>query len=235
MKGTLFIICHILLMPYICGAQLFRFETTANNYQVLSGGNIVPQEKLWRNYEYTIPVGFTFNIVGKAIDSIDISDVGAIRFRTYSSGFPYVYLFWGYGASIFCRNQDTAQSQISYLTTGSSGSRILKIEYKNCAFLYDGISQDSINFQIWLKESDYSIETHIGPSYSSNPSSQYLNGQGPAIGIMNGTDNEITTYAYMLTGSPQQPSTASKCNIYHLPCLSSAPEEGKVYRFSPAN
>ncbi len=216
-------------------SQKYQPEIRVTAYTNLAGGINIPQSKIWWEYEYAVPIGFPFSISGIAVDSIDVSDVGAIRFRQNVSGNSSIYLFWGFGAALSERNRDTNQSRISYLLQGNIGDRVLKIEFYQCGFINDGVTADSVNFQIWLNEKDNSLEVHIGPSSSSNPEEQFINSKGPAIGLMNGDENDVTTFALMLTGDVKSPNPVNSSNIYNLPCLNSLPPSGYVYRFVPVH
>jgi hypothetical protein len=237
MRKDIFLITLLISLTYYVNGQSYRLTTNTVSYIQLSSGNLISQGILWSNYEYTIPLGFSFHITGSILDSLALSDIGAIRFNTLSTSNSFFYLFFGFGVSMLPRSSDTNKTQISYKTEGNSGNRIFKLEYRNCGFSDGGYVNDTINFQIWLYESDYSMEVHIGPINVTKPEKEYIEGNGPVIGLMNENDKneENTTYSFMLAGSAANPSTTNKSDIYNLPYLSSTPAEGTVYRFIPIN
>jgi hypothetical protein len=59
--------------------------------------------------------------------------------------------------------EDKLGATISYKVSGTTGSRIAKVEYRNVGF-YEGDSTENANFQIWLYEGSNKIEYHVGPS-----------------------------------------------------------------------
>jgi hypothetical protein len=90
-----------------------------------------------------------------------------------------------------------------------------------------------VNFQIWLYESDHSIETHVGPVNAVHPDEEYILGVGPIIGILNTDFNDSVHYSYMLTGNTSTPTTTTTVDIYTMPELNGTPSSGQVYRFVP--
>ncbi|MFT4061256.1 MAG: T9SS type A sorting domain-containing protein [Edaphocola sp.] len=73
--------------------------------------------------------------------------------------------------------EDNGSSAIKYQVTGTTGSRIAKIEFRNVGF-FGGLSTDSANFQIWLYEGSNKIEYHAGPSNVDSNTIDYISSGG---------------------------------------------------------
>ncbi|WP_124636272.1 T9SS type A sorting domain-containing protein [Taibaiella sp. KBW10] len=63
------------------------------------------------------------------------------------------------------------RGKVLYETTGSSPSRIFKVEYRNIGLFDDTLNVDSLNYQIWLYEGSNAIEYRAG--YSNVPDTQF--------------------------------------------------------------
>ncbi len=122
-----------------------------NSQTILNSGN-----QAW-NFCYKIPIGFTFNFLGAGFDSLRIETNGYLVFdanRDYA-----MTAFLGFGD---CMDSSGNHSVLGYEVSGTSGSKILKIQFKNI-----GSSKKSskhLTYQVWLKESNGAVEIHIGPN-----------------------------------------------------------------------
>lgn len=233
MKNLLSLFLLVLCTVQMANGQQYHLEWSTSPYTEISGGSLVPQDILWSEYEVTVPIGFPFQINGIVFDSLVVSDVGAVRFMVKNPVSIAAYYYWGYGCSLYYRGNDTINTRIGYKTSGAAGDRIFILEYHNCTFTNGGSIQDSANFQVWLYEADFSIETHVGSVNASFPEDAYEQGQGPAIGLMNVDFDENIPYSFMLNGNTQGPGTTTASDIYSLPELSGTPVSGQVYRFEP--
>lgn len=114
---------------------MYDFSVSTGTYQNLTNGTSLNNGMFWDDPNYTIPVGFDFDICGNTYNTIYITD-------------------WGYGGSVFSEqnpvgalslivpiSQDiidlshgtgNSLSPISYKTIGTARNRILKIEWKKC-------------------------------------------------------------------------------------------------------
>jgi hypothetical protein len=230
-KSLLFFVFYIFSLNLF--AQQFHLECSNSTYTEISSGNYISQDILWSQYYCIVPLGFTFNINGNMLDSVFVADVGNLGFMHHFPVHPLGYWYWGLGANYINLPFDTSNTKIWYTTTGTTGTRIFKVEYHNCGFSNGDHDQDSANFQIWLYESDNSIETHVGPVNAAHPSDEYQYGMGPIVGIINVDNNDNIVYSYMLTGSTTTPTITTASDILSFPELNGTPSPGQVYRFVP--
>ncbi len=233
MKNIRILVLLIFTAVQMAYGQQYHLELANVPYNEISTGSFVSQNILWSQYEVNVPIGFPFQINGNVFDTLIVSDVGAVRFMMKNPVDIAAYYFWGYGCSMYYRGGDTLNTRISYKTSGTAGNRIFILEYHNCLFTNGGYDEDSVNFQIWLYESDYSIETHVGPVNALYPADAYQQGQGPIIGLMNVDFDGNIQYSFMLEGNTQGPGTTTTSDIYSLPELDGTPGSGQVYRFEP--
>ncbi|RYD59383.1 MAG: T9SS type A sorting domain-containing protein [Sphingobacteriales bacterium] len=106
----------------------------------------------------------------------------------------------------------------SYQISGQSGNRIVKLQYRNVKFDHDMSGADYANYQVWLYESDKTMEIRFGKSSVMNEEwSYYHNAGGPAIGMKN----------LWLKGACSSPvaDTSSETR------LTGTPENGQIFQF----
>jgi hypothetical protein len=147
----------ILLGPSL-SAQNFNYtvSTTTETWQELNSQTILNANNSAWNFSYKIPVGFPFTFLGRNFDSLTIETNGYLVFdedRNYA-----LTTFLGFSD---CEDSSGTHAVLGYELSGTTGNRILKIQFKNT-----GVSRRATKFfswQIWLKESGV-IEVHIGPN-----------------------------------------------------------------------
>jgi hypothetical protein len=157
------------------------------------------------------------------------------------SGFTYFDFNYYYMSLPFCvklKSKGTSgnNSPISYSTTGSVGSRILKIQWKNAGFHYDTTS--TINFQMWLYETSNIVEVHIGPNSVPNPSLVYQeNGSdGPVVGVYRFSSASNCAYSSCLSGNSSAAvanNLTGNINLFGT-SITGTPADGTVYQFDPS-
>lgn len=231
MKNILILFLLVFSASQMANCQQYHLEIANSPYTEISGGSLVSQAILWSEYEVAVPVGFPFQINGNVFDTLVASDVGAVRFMISNPVDIAAYYYWGYGCPLYFRGDDTINTRIGYKTSGTIGNRIFILEYRNCTFSNGGYNADSVNFQLWLYEADFSIETHVGSINATSAEDVYQQGQGPIIGLMNIDFDENIPYSFMLYGNIQAPETTTTSDIYSLPELDGTPDNGQVYRF----
>ncbi len=186
---------------------------------------------VWDDSTFFIPIGFTFNFFGSNYDTLALNTNGILypydSIGIYDLKKPIMpfgsndsttnLIDRGYGSAF-------SLSPISYELSGSSGSRILKIEFKNAGFQQKlPTLAEYTNVQAWLYEGTNQIEFHHG---STTANSSCFNGAtGPAIGIGN-----VGSYTgYYLNGDPITPVLLDTISN-----LDSSPLDGTVYGFLPS-
>jgi hypothetical protein len=215
-------------------AQTYTFTQTTGTYTNLTGSISVNQGQEWDDDIAQIPLGFNFSMFQQTFNSIFITD--SYFLHDTSTTIPYLnagsvfladLLDRGYGSGV-------SQSPISYLTTGTVGSRIFKCEWRNAGFYDDTNEMDYISFQLWLYETSNIMEVHIGQNSVTNGAS-YSGETGAGIGpIKYNVNTNMLDAGMMLTGTPSA-ATANSISSPINPFLfiSGTPANGTIYRFSP--
>ncbi|PSK92059.1 T9SS type A sorting domain-containing protein [Taibaiella chishuiensis] len=110
---------------------------------------------------FSLPTDFNFKYQGAPVTNWALDTYGGL----FLNGFDTVF---GTPALLGIQSDyiDNGQSKISYALTGTPGSRITKIEFRNMGF-YNGTAADSANFQVWLYEGTDKIEYHAGPGHTT--------------------------------------------------------------------
>lgn len=220
----------------------YNFSVSTGTYQNLTNNTSLNNGAVWDDPLYAVPVGFNFEICGNTYGTVYISD-------------------WGYGGSLFSEKnpagvlsmivpfaQDiidrghlsgVSQSPLSYKTVGTTGNRILKIEWNNVGFL--GNQSDYMNFQVWLYENTNAVAFHYGPS-SVSPSS-FEGETGPNTFFwpqINWDTGSFPEPGYVLTGNPSNPTlfVINPNNPSPPPSsttLNGMIPPGTIYTFTPDN
>lgn len=214
----------------LSGGYSFSYDTGA--YKSLNGSMNLSAGEIWDDPSYPCPIGFHFKFFNELFDTAWVSDTWEVAFGT-DIGDGYNYYITPYGADLIDRGFGSAppqvpKSPISYLVTGAQPNRILKIEWKNAAFL---LEQDSfstrtnfLNLQLWLFESTNNIEVHYGPHLVTYQSIIFPDMTGPEISLNNHTNIKY----YSLSGDSTKPTLTSFPGSY----INGTPPDGTIYRFS---
>ena len=239
----------VLLLPLSAMAQL-PFDITVLNQPyapLLEATALDPSQydypEGWDDPEFSVPLGFDFNLNGAIISSLDQFGVGALMLGATTddkSGLPLFHGFIPTNLDLTDRSIAGADpSIIRWQTTGVEGGRVFAIEWAN-AGLYMEIIEDSlkelssVNLQLRLFEADGVIEYHYGASEILTVQDE------PAIaGILSGFDPfSYDGDVYALDGDAAAPTLQTLTNVDDWgygggPFLSSHPADGTVYRFGP--
>lgn len=125
-------------------------------------------------------------------------------------------------------------SNISYLLSGSPGSRIFKVEWNNAGF-YDEVSAyntstNFVNMQMWLYEGSNNIEIRFGPSSIAYPSLIYYGDPGPVLGVGYYDGDIDSAYIYGLQGPASAPTAVLSDSAFIA--VTGSPPNGIIYKFS---
>jgi hypothetical protein len=223
---------------------------------------------IWDYFYEQIECPINLNIMGLNVDSIGIT-VGSIFFLSKDNPEfcivslilpPYDEKSYTFGSFVqdyrakYPTNGDgvylKSRSKVGYKLEEVEGSRVLKIEYADCA--YSTTQNDTlqrISQQIWLYEGSNNIELHIGPSkltlpkdsiypYSGLPS-MFLIKTDDEINAENDYNSTIVLYGKTIIGNSNNVSgeiiTNDEFNkhLSYPHRLSDYPSNGTVYRFTP--
>lgn len=139
--------------------------------------------------------------------------------------------------------QGMAPSQILFQTTGTPGSQIFKLEYRNVGFanewFLDTPSQDMFaNMQVWIYEGSGCIEFRYGESSITDEDLVFDGEGGASAGLSRNLssqfDGDTVLYAILTIGDAQNPEVFEGENTTAEPALAAGfPGNGLVYTFCP--
>jgi hypothetical protein len=207
-------------------------KTTSNTYTELTADSVLPALMFDPNSGLITLQdlqGETFNFFDVAFPfgpfkAISIGEAAFLRIDNDSS----IIII---DAAFTYMNEIDATSKRSYKITGSSGNKILVVQYKNMELQY-GPTGNFINTQIWYYQQSGIIEIHYGPR-SLNNASGYNTIQGPNIGIFYSPNNFSSCYEKIwCEGSPTNLVLDSAAN-FNFDAMSGVPDNGTMYRFTP--
>ena len=221
-----------LLVTLLSNAQTYSVQTSFEPYLPLSSANsinIIPVDTTFYTingvvynvpYYSKIPIGFDYTFESEMFDSLRLAQDGFVQFQENDTSKYWISMF-------DCDMSDTTSgfnSELHYITEGTVGNRILKVQYSNFGLADDLELDDTVNFQLWLYEDCGNFEVRIGPGYI-NSNVWWFNVTSPLIGIGNYIANTRT----FLSGDPAAPDFI---NSQPSGSMSGTPPEGAVYRFS---
>ncbi len=255
MKNTISLIiltfCHFQLFSQIpdCSQQ-YNFSTFVEPYQNLDSTQAISLTEgiVWFSPDLYFPIGFDFDFYGLTTSNLLLTS------QYYGAGiianpddtkdhvkmmFPCYVPIGDLALVDFPQDSQNGISTISHITEGEVGNRIMKLEWKNVGFLSaleKGYTDSWLNYQLWLYESDQSIEFRIGLSQInpeiepivfgdvfSGPSSALVCSFPISWGLVDGQS---------LIGDPSKPDT-TQYSVEDVLELDHMPNSGRVYRWDP--
>lgn len=221
--GLLLISAAIFSQNYI-----YSLSTDSSSYTSLSGATTIAGTQSWLNKSFGLRLPFQFNLCGTPSDSITIDNNGFINFQ--SSINMSLVAFNSYTA-----NKDTNNVYVSLISQqleGTSGNRILKIQFANLS--ENNLSAlDYLNYQVWLYENGNKIEFHIGAN--ARAAQQNAETAFPVLmGILNRNMDGENSNGYLVTGAASSPTGLALPSGEGLQYINATPASGIIYRFTPA-
>ncbi len=212
---------------HFLSAQPYFFSKSSGTYTAITNPTVVSGSTPWSSFQsHTVPIGFTFNFFGNNFTTIFIEGSGFTRFDV-----NYYYLLNPYTVEM----QDagtggpTSLSPLAYELTGTTPNRILKIQWENCEMANDPGS--FANFQLWLYETAYTIEVHIGNCTINNPTAAFQGNAnpGPVVGLF----DYVQSIGYAVNGTPPSETMGSFSSITTVfdYSMSGVPTNGTIYTF----
>ena len=216
----------------------YYFEQFSNNYSDLSNSISLNNSNVWDDPEFNIPIDFEFKLFNSPISELTLK--GGYGAMLYSLDLEHS--LWPIRADIIDRGfaeyeQGTSidslgsLSPISYKTSGSNGSKILKIEWRNVGFFEDELLAYYMNFQLWMYEGSDMIEIHFG---NSNVDDNFWYQEMNCSGFVDINSDFETASGFILSevnGVYQLDySQLEEEPTYYY---TSVPENGTVFRFYP--
>lgn len=245
MKKVIFIL--LLSMPCISFAQYkyYKDSTYSQTFNYLNAATSVNSGAFWDSPDYVIPIGFMFHLFDDSTNTLYLTpDGGAdavVNIHPIFFSTPYNSCIITHGSDLKDRDTSgvTSQSPISYSLSGTSPSRIFKLEWRNAGFEF-GATADSINLQLWLYETSNIIEMRFGEGNYTSPLTDLYNGApGPWVGLVDSIDRNASNVSarifYQLKGPVASPVLDSSTTIDPLTPvgMTGHPASGAVYRFTP--
>lgn len=211
---------------------LYNFSVQTGTYTDLTGAISLNNDSIWDDPDFIVPLPFAFVINGHTISNELIFDgLGAELIGVITPSALYELLL-PFACDLIDRGYDsgTSLSPLSYKVEGNTGSRILKIEWKNVGSYDEGEPYSMyMNFQMWLYESTNVIEYHYGPGMINNPAVFYYGEPGPLVGVATIDD---VNYEFLNIHFLNGPAASPVLSV-NLETISGTPANGTIYRFSP--
>ena len=235
-----FLIAALLLMTLGLAKGQYTFQTTMNPYVELQNPISLDQGNEWGSSSYQVYFNFNFDILGQPHSALNVLPWGGISFGGLGMKELFVFHtpFGGYWLRDKGEGTGSTLSPVDYEITGSPGSQILKIQWKNAGFKqWFNVSDtaDYVDFQIWLYEQGGRMDVRFGNSSTDPGTYGYPDGTSnpnPGTSLkwwFDGCSNVLA-----LTGSANLPSY----NFYDI-CspnyyfIQGTPNPGITYIFNP--
>ncbi|CAN5800283.1 hypothetical protein BH11BAC3_BH11BAC3_33550 [soil metagenome] len=223
---TIILLALISLKSFSQSISNYSFSSTSGSFNSLSGGTVPSLiSGLDDGYMNGIPIGFDFFYMGDRYTTLSLSTNGWILLGSDITNAVYVNnLKTGTQRPIIAPLWDdlqlSASTDVSYLTSGSAGSRVLTVEVLNLKWDYSQ-SNASMSFQVKLYESTGKIEFIYNRESAANGSASASIG---ITGTSTGNGNYLS-----LNGSGSSPSVSSTTETTNI---SSRPSNGRTFTFS---
>ncbi len=218
----LYMTAGMLLANIASGQTTYTLAQSSSAYQELSNATVINAGTNWVNTRYKVPVGFNFGYMGGSSDSIYIGTNGLLVFEKGRR-----HGFAAFLNMLVCKKDSAgdALSTVSYSTSGSNGSRIMKVQFKNCG-MEGQYGDDHVSFQVWLYETNGKIEVRIGSSSVNEGSGE------PSVFIGQVNNSGKGAPISGLTGTPASAQLQDFEPESTPPHMTSLPAEGTIYTFS---
>jgi len=244
MKKQLLAFCLCALSSIAIAQPLpYSFVVQQAPYVALTGSTSLNAGQTWDDPDYEALIGFDFEFNGQTFNTITMGGIdsygGELMFGSIGDNSVFQHIM-PYAQDLVDGGyfDDTdSQSNLSYLTTGSAGSRIFTMEWNNVAFYNDKTPNAiRINFQVRLHEGSNNMEFHYGPRTGLDDSiiQDYI---GIVIGMSHDFDYNEYTFnpLWTFTGDPQAPTVQAFTDFNSFGVgehLTTTPGENTVYFFS---
>ncbi|RYZ55218.1 MAG: T9SS type A sorting domain-containing protein [Sphingobacteriales bacterium] len=214
------------------------FSVTSEPYTNLTGVTPLVSSG-WDDFGAKIPLTFSFSLFGATTDTLymdEDSNIGAemlFRLDSITQGLTFL-------TDLTDRsNGGKDSSRISYRIQSAGGQKIAKIEYQNAGFYFDQSTSydDSVNFQVWLKEGSNDIEVHYGPSGIQTPAIDLFTYENPVFAFFNNINPNSFSLDWIYYVSSTSPAVVDSMDgndfADDLPFgFSTWPADGTVFRFT---
>lgn len=216
--------------------QTYLFEAGTEDYQPLVSAASMIDEP-WDDPEIAFPLGFDFLHFDELTQHLLLSESLASIALLSNLDFQTLNMILPMSADLKDRGYeiDSMMSPILFQVSGSAGSRVATIEFREAGFwngeLADGILVDHISFQIKIFEGSGDVEIHWGPSSVTLPELDFEGNPGPAVGMLEGFDlffGTVNGEVLLLSGDGADPQVHTE---YQDVYVTWPIPENTVYRF----
>lgn len=201
-----FILTLCLFVQLSVNAQFndYQFSQSVSPYaQVSSAVKASPPMFFQNGTPLSITLPFEFKVKDIIADRVLLNPFGDIQLLEKSKNWGILLI----SSSIEMRDYYN-NGGIYYQSSGAVGKRVVRLEYRNLEPEL-GIDDNSVNFQVWLNEEDYSIVYRYGFDSSITPI-MYANRKGPVVGIFDINQDFTYNTSFFLTGTAVQPNFSSE-------------------------
>lgn len=240
-KNNIIRLLWICLLGILFGGQLkaqtYTLTVTTQEYQPLQGGQSLVND-IWDDPSFTIPLGFHFMFFNEDVQSWVLDPSFTFANLAAPPVDDQFSLLIPLGADLIDRGylDSVHLSPIRYKVTGSTGQRVMTVEWSNAGYYQDlminGVSTDYVNLQVRCYESNGDIEFHFGPNAVSDPALDFSGFPGPIVGMAEQYDpalDQVSGEVLLLSGDPTDPAVQTDYQNY---TLGGPPPENTLYRFS---
>lgn len=213
----------IQIKTYPAASLDYTFAKSTGTFTELTGATSLDEIETDDILSESIPLGFSFEVSGQSFTEVKVSSNGFITFNPYAPAStatnnlsntlhtPLAAALWD--------DLDGENGDASYSTTGSAGSRIFTVEFKNWQWNYSA-SGTTISFQIKLYESNNKIE------FIYRQESGAVNAAAASIGIGLIDIGDFLS----LTSSTAAADTSS---VTETNDINTKPATGQIFSFTP--
>jgi hypothetical protein len=227
MKHYLSVLC-LAFVSLWCNAQDFSYTLSIDSslqYTDLSNATALSPDSAWLP-RYEIQSGFTQNPSFSGNFSIETN--GFLIFNKQLN--TALMAFSGFHCKV---DTNGYYSKLSYTLSGSSGSKLLKLEFKNVG--QSNEPSELLSYQLWVHENGV-MEVFVGPNtYEAVPGDSLSDtSQVVFMGLINRNMDQSTNGVFV-SGSPQNPVPAVLNQEQpNLAYLRTVPKRGYRYIFTPS-
>jgi len=245
MKKKVSFLLSIILLTTVSSYAQFPYSFTASKqlYTPLTSGTEFFPGRIWTDADIFItPVPFNYKLdtlschtfFSEGANSIE-NDTNA----TLSSGLLF------FEDALEDRGLLTGSAHLSpvrYAVSGTTGSRIFKVEVANAGFNIEktgfGTMKDSVNVQVWIYEGSNILELRYGTSKVSHATDYFGGNTGPSLLYAKDIDVNGTGVMFAINSDPNNPAIDTIHMLNGTPNkaihpLDYWPTDSTVYRFTP--
>lgn len=216
----------------------YNFTATTAAYQPLTQGAKLNDTTIWNDEVYKLEIPFQFKLNNKSVSHFYIQGGEIALGDTLGATDAIAFMSTDLIDRGIADTPAASKSPIRYIIEGTTGSRILKLELANAGFAQefdtDTTTKDFFNLQLWLHEGSNVFELRYGTHDIADFDDYFaflgmLTGFAVNMNLGTGSFDKM----YILAGDPAAPVVDSLTTTSFTPGLTSFPDSGTVYRFTP--